>query len=294
MQNFVDLRYKSGDGLELYARDYRHQPENNDQPVILCLHGLTRNSADFDDLAGHLAEKFRVLVAEQRGRGQSQWDPNPANYQPGTYVADMLGLLDQLNIRRVIIIGTSMGGLMAMMMAASARELIAGIALNDIGPEVDPRGLARIQGYVGKTAPVQTWQDAAATVKTLNALAFPDYTQADWVQMAHQLYRENAEGIPELAYDPAISKPISVDTAAAVPPDLWPLFESLRGLPTLALRGALSDILSENCFAEMQRRLPEILAAEIPNRGHAPALNEATAIAAIDRFVESVTDIVHE
>lgn len=288
MQTFHDLCYETSDGLTLYARDYR---QHSGQPVILCLHGLTRNSADFEDLAEHLAKKFRVLVPEQRGRGQSQWDSNCGNYQPATYVADTLGLLQQLDIQRVIIIGTSMGGLMAMLMAAARRDLIAGVVLNDIGPEVDPRGLARIQGYVGKTAPVNNWEDAAATVKELNGIAFPDYENADWLRMARQLYRENAAAVPELAYDPAISKPISADTAAAVPPDLWPLFETLRGIPTLALRGALSDILSVECFAEMLKRLPEMRAVEIPGRGHAPALNEARAITAIDRFIEETASM---
>ncbi|WP_323844084.1 alpha/beta hydrolase [Microbulbifer magnicolonia] len=311
MQDYFDLRYKTGDGLELYARDYPGktqgaktqggetqggetqggETQGREAPVILCLHGLTRNSADFDELAVHLSKNFRVLVPEQRGRGQSQWDPQPSNYQPGTYVADTLGMLEQLKIRNVIIVGTSMGGLMAMMMAAARRELVAGVVLNDIGPEVDPRGLTRIKGYVGKTAPVNNWEDAAATVKELNGIAFPDYEKTDWMRMAHQLYRENTAGIPELAYDPAISKPISADTAAAVPPDLWPLFESLRDIPTLALRGAHSDILSADCFAEMQRRLPDMSANEIPHRGHAPALNEATSIAAIDQFVEGIVGL---
>ena len=291
MQRYADLRYQSSDGLALYARDYRGQEHPDSKPVVLCLHGLTRNSADFEDLAAHLAEDFRVLVPEQRGRGQSQWDPVPDNYQPNTYVADTLGLLDQLDIQQVIIVGTSMGGLMAMIMAATARDRIAGIVLNDIGPEVDPRGLQRIQGYVGRTAPVTSWQEAAATVQALNSIAFPDYEETDWMRMARQLYFENSHGVPELAYDPAISKPISADTSAAVPPNLWPLFEGLSGIPTLALRGALSDILSADCFAEMQKRVPSINAIEIPGRGHAPALNEPDALAAIDRFIEELLGV---
>ncbi|MBB5210545.1 alpha/beta fold hydrolase [Microbulbifer hydrolyticus] len=291
MQTYSDLRYQSSDGLALYARDYSRQAHTGSKPVMLCLHGLTRNSADFEELAEHMARDFRVLVPDQRGRGKSQWDPVADRYQPNTYVADTLGLLNQLNIHKVIIVGTSMGGLMAMIMAATARDRIAGIVLNDIGPEVDPRGLQRIQGYVGKTDPVANWTDAAETVRTLNAVAFPDYTDADWMRMAHQLYFENTQGVPELAYDPAISKPIAADTGSAVPPNLWPLFEGLAGIPTLALRGTLSDILSRACFAEMQKRMPGMQAMEIPGRGHAPALNEPEALAAIDRFVEKLVEV---
>jgi len=289
MRKFESRRYTTVDGLSLYVRDYHSASASSDLPTVLCLHGLTRNSADFEDLAYHLSANYRVLVPDQRGRGQSQWDPNPERYTPNTYVTDTLNMLEQLHIKRVIIIGTSLGGLMAMMMTAIARDLIAGIVLNDIGPEVDPRGLSRIQSYVGRTAAVQSWQDAAASVKALNIIAFPDYDLDDWKRMAKRLYVENTQGLPELAYDPAISKPINADASSAVPPDLWPLFKDLGDIPVLVLRGEHSDILSRKCFEEMKHLLPKIQSIEVPNRGHAPALDEGAALEAIDRFTELVS-----
>ncbi|GMG87556.1 alpha/beta fold hydrolase [Biformimicrobium ophioploci] len=285
MQDYLDLHYKSSDGLTLYARDYHGSQVPADRPVLMLLHGLTRNSRDFESLAAHLANDFRVIVPDQRGRGLSQWDPEIANYQPATYVADMFTLIEQLGTERVVVIGTSMGGLMGMIMVAMQREKIAGLVLNDIGPEVHEEGLARIKSYVGKTAPAKTWEDAAATVKELNSVAFPNYSPEDWMRMARQLYTENEQGVPVLAYDPAIAKPISADGEAAVPPDLWPLFEGLKGLPSLTIRGALSDILAKPCFEEMQARLPEMAAAEIPECGHAPALDEPDSVNAIDTFL---------
>lgn len=288
MHNYKDLHYQGSDGIQLYARDYNSAAFPS-EPAILCLHGLTRNSADFEDIASHLAQRYRVLVPEQRGRGSSAWDENTENYQPATYVADTFCLLDELGIERVIILGTSMGGLMAMMMSASRPQAIAGVILNDVGPEIDPAGLARIKGYVGKTAPVGNWEDAAATVKELNQTAFPDYSAEEWEKMAQQLYREDQQGTPVLAYDPAISRPIAADNSAAVPPNLWPLFETLENTPTLALRGALSDILSRQCFEKMQQKLPRMSAITVPGRGHAPALNEPAAMRAIDDFLDSLT-----
>lgn len=288
MHNYKDLHYQGSDGIQLYARDYNSAAFPS-EPAILCLHGLTRNSADFEDIASHLAQRYRVLVPEQRGRGSSAWDENTENYQPATYVADTFCLLDELGIERVIVLGTSMGGLMAMMMSASRPQAIAGVILNDVGPEIDPAGLARIKGYVGKTAPVGNWEDAAATVKELNQTAFPDYSAEEWEKMAHQLYREDQQGTPVLAYDPAISRPIAADNSAAVPPNLWPLFETLENTPTLALRGALSDILSRQCFEKMQQKLPRMSAITVPGRGHAPALNEPAAMRAIDDFLDSLT-----
>ncbi|MFV0277329.1 MAG: alpha/beta fold hydrolase [Parahaliea sp.] len=275
------ITYRSSDGLALYARDYRTAPA--EAPVLLCLHGLTRNSADFASLAEHLAGGFRVICADQRGRGRSDYDPQPARYQPLTYVEDMFTLLDHLQVARVTVIGTSMGGLMGMLMAARQPERISALVLNDIGPEVDPRGLARIQSYVGKSAPVSDWQQAVAQVRAINGSAFPDFSQTQWRDFAGKIYREQ-NGVPVLNYDSAIAAPIDSSKEAAVPPDLWPLFESLSQ-PLLLVRGELSDILAASTAAGMCERGQDCRLVEIPGRGHAPTLDEAPARRAIDDFL---------
>lgn len=264
----------------LYARDYAGP--GADAPVVLCLHGLTRNSRDFAELAAHLAVRYRVIVPEQRGRGRSAYDPSPANYHPGTYVQDMAALMAHLGIGRVAVIGTSLGGLMAMIMTAQTPDAIAGVVLNDIGPVVDPAGIARIQSYVGKLPPPRTWPEAEAQQRSLNADIFPDFSDADWDRFVRALYRDE-NGKPVLDYDPQIAVPLAA--GSAVPPDLWPLFDGLCARPALAIRGETSDILSAATFAEMQRRNPAMGAVTVPNRGHAPLLTEPMALAAIDGFL---------
>jgi pimeloyl-ACP methyl ester carboxylesterase len=253
--------------------------------VVLCLHGLTRNSADFAGLAPHLARHFRVLVADQRGRGRSQYDRNPANYHPATYIDDMFRLLDGEAVDRALLVGTSMGGLMAMLMAATQPDRFTGLVLNDIGPEVDPVGLARIKSYVGKAQPVSDWPEAIAQCRALNSDAFPDFSEQQWADFARALFRD-VDGRPVLAYDPAIAEPMAATDDAAVPADLWPVFDSIRHLPMLLLRGIHSDILAPACVTEMQRRKPDLVFAEIAHRGHAPTLDEADSRAAIDRFLD--------
>jgi pimeloyl-ACP methyl ester carboxylesterase len=285
MSLYKDIYYPVSDGLTLYARDY---PNADAEITVLCMHGLTRNSADFEDIALELNGRCRVISVDQRGRGLSQWDERIERYNPVTYVQDMWQLLDQLHIDKVLLLGTSMGGLMSMMMAAQAPERILGVILNDIGPQLDSKGLDRIKSYVGKGQPVETWVDAVAETQRLNGSCFPDYGDAQWLQMAYRLYRENTDGVPVLAYDPAIAKPIADSDEAAVPPDLWPLFNAMAGKPVLALRGALSDLLSEACFIEMQRQLPEMVAVTVPRVGHAPALDESAAVIAIKDFIAHV------
>lgn len=285
MTEFADLWYHSKDGLRLYARDYAGPGPA--APVALCMHGLTRNSADFAGLAPHLARHYRVLVAEQRGRGNSDYDPEPANYHPGTYVQDMFTLLDGQGVEQALLVGTSMGGLMAMLMAATQPARACGIILNDIGPEVDPAGLARIKAYVGKSPPVASWEQAVAQVRAANADVFPDFDTADWLVFTRALYRE-VDGRPVLAYDPAIAEPMAASDDNAVPPDLWPVFDAIRALPMLVIRGVHSDILARTCVAQMQRRNPGLVSVEIPRRGHAPTLDEPESRRAIDGFLSTL------
>lgn len=286
MSDYQSHWYESSDGLKLYSRDYS---EGAAPFTVLCMHGLTRNSADFEGLIEHLRPHYPLLVVDQRGRGQSAYDPDPSRYQVPVYAADMFTLLDNRGITDVVLIGTSMGGLIAMQMLAMRPEMIRGVILNDIGAVIEGEGLTRIQGYVGKsTKPASNWQQAADQTKAVNGDAFPDYSNTDWLRFAHRLYRENSQGLPELAYDPAISQTPPAGDGSAVSVELWPLFDALAAVPMLIVRGAHSDILSAQCVAEMLRRKPGAKAVEISNRGHAPMLDEPQAVAAIKNFLESL------
>ena len=285
MAEFREHFYQSADGLELFARDYA---PDSPRGTILCMHGLTRNSADFEGIANHLAANYRLVVVDQRGRGRSDWDREVANYQPAVYVQDMFRLLDGLGIDRAIYMGTSMGGLMAMIMSAMQPRRVQAVIMNDIGPVINPAGLERIKGYVGKSGPVANWDQAVAQTREINGKEFPDFDGSDWLRFTRALYREDDAGVPVLAYDPAIARPMAEAQDEAVPPDLWPAFASLEQTPVLLVRGALSDILAVECVAEMRRCKPDLQVAEIPNRGHAPTLDEPHCISAIDSFLDSL------
>ncbi len=277
--NYVDVFYRSDDGLRLYARDYPGPAK--DSPVVLCLPGLTRNSKDFAALADELQKTHRVICPDQRGRGRSERDTDPTHYHPVRYVQDMLTLLDLLGIARVVVIGTSLGGLMAMFLMATAADRISAVVLNDVGPEVDARGLARIASYVGKTAPPRDWDAAAEQAAHINGVAFPDYQFKDWQAMAREVYVQEGT-TPVLNYDPAIAQGFSSGTAA---PNLWPLFEKIGSKPLLVIRGEISDILSADTVDKMAERLPQLVAKHVARRGHAPTLNEPEARSAIASFL---------
>ena len=285
MSTYTDVWYQSGDGLKLYARDYPCRAGGVAQKAtILCMHGLTRNSADFAGLADHLSERFHVLSVDQRGRGRSQYDSVTSNYTPIIYVQDMFTLLDHLGLGEVILVGTSMGGLMSMLMAAMQPERVRAIVLNDIGPELDPRGLERIKSYVGKSRPVSSWDEAVEQARSIAEIAFPDFSEQQWLDFARGVYRE-VNGTFELAYDPAIAQPMEDEDAGVIPPDLWGVFEAVASLPILVIRGESSDILARECVEDMRSRKPDLQVVEVPRRGHAPTLDETTSRAAIDDFL---------
>jgi pimeloyl-ACP methyl ester carboxylesterase len=272
--------FDSHDGLRLYSRVYAAAA---DAPVVLCLHGLMRNSRDFGALAVQLAARHRVIVPDMRGRGLSARDPNFNNYQIPVYLQDVLTLLAGLGAAHASIIGTSMGGLMAMLLAVTQPKLVSRIVLNDVGPEVDPRGLERIRGYAGRAAPVRSWAEAAAQVRADYGSAWPDLSDARWDEIARLSYRANAQGVPEVDADPLIGEPLRNTSAAA--PNLWPFWGKLAQVPTLAIRGAHSDILSAATLQRMQREKPDLQALTVANRGHAPLLDEPECVAGIERFL---------
>jgi pimeloyl-ACP methyl ester carboxylesterase len=283
--SFADGHYYVRDGLKLHYRDY---PGSADKPPLLCLPGLTRNARDFAEFAERYSPRFRVLALDFRGRGESAYDPLPARYLPLTYAGDVIELLDQLGITRAVFVGTSLGGLVAMTVAAIAPQRIAAAILNDVGPELDQHGLERIRSYVGKDVRFKSWDEAAQALARNHPKAFDRYTKADWARMARRTAREE-EGEIRFDYDPAIALPF--DAAGAAPQvDLWPLFVALAQKPLLVVRGEKSDILSADSAEKMARAAPNVKFAAVPGVGHAPDLDEPEALAAIDAFLDSVAE----
>lgn len=278
---FHEQTWASADGLTLFARVY--ESAGREAPTVLCLPGLTRNSRDFEALAPHLAEGYRVICPDLRGRGFSQRDPQWRNYHPGTYVQDIGRLMEVFGLGRVAVIGTSLGGLLAMLLAAGEPSRVAGIVLNDIGPEADPRGIERIRGYTGKLPPVCTWEEAIAQFREVNGRAWPGLSAEQWSVVTHRSYREDASGTPALDYDPLIGE--AIRAARAVPEGLWPAFAQIKAVPMLVLRGALSDILSAEILERMRREKPDLLSLTVADRGHVPLLDEPQVLQAIDRFL---------
>ena len=267
-------------GLRLHARDY-----GGDGPALLLMHGLTRNAADFEPLAAILAPRYRLIVPDQRGRGLSDSDPQPGRYRPDVYAADMIALLASLGIARVGLIGTSMGGLMAMIMASLQPERFPVLVLNDIGPELVPAGLARIAGYVGSGTKFGSWEAAADACRAINADAFPNFADADWLAFARRTCRQADDGRIAFAYDPAIARGFEGEGEVA-PANLWQQWDALADTPTLVVRGALSDLLSPRIVEQMAaRHAGPFAAVDVPDRGHAPLLDEPVASRAIGTFL---------
>jgi pimeloyl-ACP methyl ester carboxylesterase len=281
---FKEIYFKSVDArMTLYARDYL-----GEGPPLLLLHGLTRNSADFGPLAKQLAGRYRMIVPDQRGRGLSGYDDVPSNYRPDVYAGDMFALLDSLNIDHVTIIGTSLGGLIAMIMASMQPNRIKAITLNDVGAVINPVGIARIQGYVGSVANFNTWSDAAQACALINGQAFPDYGDQEWSDFAKRTCKPTADGKIAVAYDLAIAPAIPDPHAKTPVPPMWPLWDLIDALPVLLIRGELSDLLTVETATEMAERHSGPFAfIEVPNRGHAPMLDEIEAVTAIKDFLAS-------
>jgi pimeloyl-ACP methyl ester carboxylesterase len=279
--SYDETYWPSRDGLRLYARVYESPAPA--RSAVLCLHGLTRNSRDFEDLARHLQKHYRVVVPDIRGRGRSAHDPNPENYQPAVYVEDILALLEAVNEPRVMVIGTSMGGMLAMMMGVGHRNRIAGLVLNDMGPEVDPKGLERIKGYAGRLPAPKDWDDAVAQTKVMFGDAWPGLSADRWATLTRRAYSEDAAGALKIEADPKIGEVLRAAPASTA--NLWPFWNALRGIPMLSIRGETSDILSAATFAQMKAQNPELQQLEVANRGHAPLLDEPECVAAIDAFL---------
>ncbi len=269
--------FASADGLRLAY----HDGGPRDGLPVLCLAGLTRNSGDFEYLAAHLAH-VRLIAMDYRGRGASDWASDCQSYCIPTEARDVLALLDHLEIARTAIIGTSRGGLIAMTLAALAKERLIGTLLNDVGPVVEADGLTHIQGYLGKRPEFATQAEFAAAKPALMP-GFANVPATRWAaEVAHQTI-QGCDGL-HLTYDPAL-RTAFLAASAHPAPDLWPFFDGLDGLPLALIRGANSNILSPDTAAEMRRRRPDMGFAEIPDRGHAPFLDEPAALAAINTWI---------
>ena len=282
-------RYTDGfwsrDGLRLHFRDYAGGADG--RPAVLCLPGLTRNARDFAGLAERLSPAWRVIAGSFRGRGKSEYARDASAYVPATYVGDVQALIAELALDAYLAIGTSLGGLVTMLMAEAERPRIRGVVLNDVGPELEAAGIARIRTYVGRGGSWPTWLHAARALADIHAQAYPDYAIEDWLRMAKRLYRLSGQGRIVIDYDARIAEPMR-RAADQPPPDLWPTLDALRDVPALILRGELSDVLGAATAARMAAVLPQAEVVTVPRTGHAPTLEEPDAAAAIDRLLARV------
>ncbi|MEM7702067.1 MAG: alpha/beta hydrolase [Pseudomonadota bacterium] len=284
-ESYEEKRWTSADGLSLFYRDYAGAGGAADRLPVFCLHGLTRNSRDFESLAEHIAAQGRrVIVPEMRGRGFSEYSPDSSTYTPLQYVQDLEILFTELGVERFISVGTSMGGLITMLLAAERPGRLEGVLFNDIGPEVDPAGLKRIGGYVGQGRSYPTWMHAAKSLQSVHGEAFPDWDLDQWLQMAKRTLVVSQNGRISYDYDMAIADPFS-EPGNAAPDNLWLAYEALTDVPMVLVRGELSDLLSAETVKQMGARNPAMTAVTVPRVGHAPTLDELEARAAIDAWL---------
>lgn len=286
MSQFTDRTWTSEDGLQLHFRDYPAAAEGDRLPV-LCIPGLTRNARDFAALAEHLSPARRVLCPDLRGRGDSDYAKSPESYVPRVYLQDLLGLLAQEGIERFVAVGTSLGGLLTMMIAAAAPGRVAAAVINDIGPDIDRPGLDRIRGYVGQGRNFPTWMHAARAMQETQGDIFPEYDISQWLAAAKRTMTLGTSGRIVFDYDMKIAETFAADETAT-PRDLWPLYRALEGSPVLVVRGALSDLLSTVTVDRMQAEISDVQAVTVPAVGHTPTLDEPHVRVAIDALLARV------
>ncbi|MGV3513046.1 MAG: alpha/beta fold hydrolase [Novosphingobium sp.] len=281
MAEYEDRYWTSSDGLRLH---FRYYDGDSAKPPVICLPGLTRNARDFEDLADRLAGTWRVLCPEMRGRGDSDYAKDPMTYTPMHYLQDVEALLAQEGIDRFVSIGTSLGGLLTMLLAVSNPQRIAAAVLNDVGPEVSEQGLERIRGYVGQGRNFETWMHAARALQESSADVYPDWDITQWLRYAKRIMALGTGGRIAFDYDMKIAEPFEAPAGATPQVDMWPLFDALATRPLLILRGETSDILEPATAQKMATR-PGVELVTLPRIGHAPTLDEPESIAAIGRLL---------
>lgn len=285
MPAYLDYWYESKDGLQLYAREYPHEAP---AATIICIPGLTRNSADFSDFCDQLNSDYRIFAVDLRGRGKSAYDLDPKNYHPGIYMQDIQQLLEKLDLEKVILIGTSLGGLVSMFVTAINPDSVSALIINDIGPEINTTGLERIKYYITQQYDsVDSWDDAVSRTKQALKREYPNFSEEDWQSFARRLYKEH-DGNVCLDYDPAIAVLFEDEQTDNVPPDMWPMFSALTTVPMMVVRGELSDILLPGTISKMQDIHPHLSVVEVPEVGHAPLLEDLRISDQAEKFLETV------
>ncbi len=281
---FRERRITAQDGLSLYVRDYGDVIAG--RPPVLCLGGVSRNSRDFEALAPHLATRRRVICPDYRGRGRSDYDADRRNYNPRVYLRDVLDILTALDLHRVVVIGTSMGGLLAMALASARPAALGAVVLNDIGPEIEPAAIARIKSYLSADGRPADWDEAIAHLK--RNFSHAGLTSRDqWLTFAKRTFREDATGGGlRHDFDPAILNQFKSASSGTM--NYWPAFRALRHFPVLAIRGELSDILSLGTFERMAALMPDLQSITLRGVGHAPLLDEPESVSAIDDFLAAL------
>ncbi|HWW56053.1 MAG TPA: alpha/beta hydrolase [Sphingopyxis sp.] len=289
-RDWSDQYWWSSDGVRLHARVYAGPEAAKDLPPVLCMPGLARNARDFEALAPYIAQHRQTIVIEFRGRGDSAYAKDPMTYVPLTYVQDVVALLDELAIDRFATIGTSLGGLVSMLMAATLPGRLVGAVLNDVGPELEAAGLDRIRDYIGAGGSQPTWMHAARAFAELNRAVYPGYGIHDWLRLTKRTHRLTAEGRIVTDYDKQIAAPLRVPGGGDAGIDLWPAYRALGDIPLLILRGELSDILAHTAGTRMVSELPRAHMVEVPGVGHAPTMDEPEARSAIDAWIAELPE----
>jgi pimeloyl-ACP methyl ester carboxylesterase len=282
MAAWSDGWWRSRDGLRLHYRDY---PGGEGRPPILCIAGLTRNARDFEAVAERLAGSWRVICPDLRGRGESEAANDSASYNPLVYLQDIQALIEEMGLDRLVLFGTSLGGLVAMLMASVDKARLAGVLLNDVGPQIEEKGLDHIRSYVGRPQAWPTWLHAARALCEAQRDRYPDWDLDRWLVFAKRTCRLTPQGRVVLDYDMRIAEPLKTP---APPVDLWPVYDALRGVPALLVRGALSDLLADATARRMAAENPALETVTVPRVGHAPTLDEPEAQAGIDRLLARV------
>jgi pimeloyl-ACP methyl ester carboxylesterase len=285
---FQDIFIPASDGLQLHLRCIG--PQDGDRPAVVCLPGLTRTANDFDTLAAALVNcepGRRVISIDYRGRGLSDYDANPDNYSPLVELTDVVTALTALDVLPAVFVGTSRGGILTMLLAASRPDAIVAAVLNDIGPVIELQGLLRIKSYVGRMPEPKDYTDAAATLRGLFGTQFPKLTADDWLASAQRAFKdENGRLVP--TYDVRLAKTLEGVAPDAVVPSLWPQFDALAAVPVMVIRGLLSDLLSAQTVAAMREHHPRLEVVEVPDQGHAPLLADDATIRRIAAFIDRV------
>jgi pimeloyl-ACP methyl ester carboxylesterase len=282
MSGWSDAWWTSADGLKLHYRDYAGRA---DRPPILCIPGLTRNARDFEGVAARLAGEWRVICPDLRGRGRSEAAKDSATYNPLVYLQDIQALIAALGLERVVLFGTSLGGLVGMLLASADKPRLAGILLDDVGPQLEEEGLDHIRAYVGRPQSWPTWAHAARALCEAQQDRYPKWQLDEWIIYAKRVCRLTERGRIVLDYDMRIAEPLK---APAPPVDLWPLYGALAGIPALLVHGAISDLLAPATIERMQAENPALDVVSVPDVGHAPTLEEPEAVSAIDRLLGKV------